>query len=129
MSFDLNAALERVGGDQELLKEIAQLFLDDAPGGLALIREAVEKNDALALQRAAHSLKGSVANFGAEETVEAAYQLEQMGANGKLDGAKDVFVVLEPVKMIRMFVSIIYIFPFLCIYNIRLSPSALSVTV
>jgi two-component system, sensor histidine kinase and response regulator len=95
MSFDLNAALERVGGDQELLKEIAQLFLDDAPGGLALIREAVEKNDALALQRAAHSLKGSVANFGAEETVEAAYQLEQMGANGKLDGAKDVFVVLE----------------------------------
>lgn len=95
MGFDLEAALERVGGDQELLKEIAGLFLEDAPGLLDLVRDAIEKNDASALQRAAHSLKGSVANFGAEETVEAAFQLEQMGANGKLDGAKDVFVVLE----------------------------------
>ena len=95
MGFDFNAALERVGGDQELLKEIADLFLEDAPGLLDLVREAIDKNDGSALQRAAHSLKGSVANFGAEETVAAAYQLEQLGVNGQLDDAKDVFVVLE----------------------------------
>ena len=95
MGFDLNAALERVGGDQELLKEIADLFLDDAPNSLASVRAAIEANDGAALQRSAHSLKGSVANFGAEEAVDAAFRLEKMGADGKLDGAMAVFAELE----------------------------------
>lgn len=96
MGFDLDEALERVGGDQELLKEIADLFLEDAPGLVDGIRAAIEKKDPEALQRAAHSLKGSVANFGAEETVALAFQLEQMGREGAVDdGAEAVFALLE----------------------------------
>jgi HPt (histidine-containing phosphotransfer) domain-containing protein len=95
MGFDLSAVLERVGGDQELLKEIANLFLEDAPRLLDLVREAIDAGDALGLQRAAHSLKGSVANFGPQEAVDAAYQLEKMGADGKLEGASDAFTILE----------------------------------
>lgn len=95
MGFDLSAALERVGGDQELLKEIADLFLEDAPQILAAVRSAVESGDAEGLQRAAHSLKGSVANFGAEEAVRSAYSLEQMGQENNLSGASDALEVLE----------------------------------
>lgn len=95
MGFDLSAALERVGGDQELLKEIADLFLEDAPQILAAVRSAVESGDAEGLQRAAHSLKGSVANFGAEEAVRWAYSLEQMGQENSLSGASDALEVLE----------------------------------
>ena len=95
MGFDLSAALERVGGDEELLKEIAGLFLVDAPKSVASIRAAIDKSDAMALQRSAHSLKGSVANFGAEEAVEAAFQLEKMGTDGKLEGASEAFTVLD----------------------------------
>ncbi len=95
MGFDLAVALERVGGDEELLKEIADLFVEDAPQLLEAIRVAVEAGDGSALHRAAHSLKGSVANFGAEEAVKAAFQLEQMGKNNQLDGAVDVFSLLK----------------------------------
>ena len=95
MGFDLSAALERVGGDEELLKEIAGLFLEDAQKSMALIRAAIDESDEMALQRSDHSLKGSVANFGAEEAVEAAFQLEKMGVDGKLEGASDAFRVLD----------------------------------
>ncbi|HEY2953477.1 MAG TPA: response regulator, partial [Verrucomicrobiae bacterium] len=63
--FDLNGAIDRVEGDIDLLKEIALLFLDDAPAMLFDLHLAVEGGDALALEKSAHRLKGSVANFGA----------------------------------------------------------------
>ena len=77
--LDLSAALSRVGGDEELLKEIAEIFLDQCPEALHDVRAAVEANDHEALQHAAHSLKGSVGNFGAQQAFEAAYRLEQNG--------------------------------------------------
>lgn len=105
MTFDLSEALARVGGDEELLKEIAGLFLDDAPGMLDAIRVAVRDGDATALHRFAHSLKGSVANFGANETVAAAFKLEKMGASGKLEGAQLVLEQLE-IEMQRVFTGL-----------------------
>ena len=95
MGFDLSVALERVGGDEELLKEIADLFVEDAPHLLEAIRVAIASGEGAALHRAAHSLKGSVANFGAEEAVKAAFQLEQIGKSNCLDGATDVFSSLK----------------------------------
>ena len=72
-------ALERLGGDEELLREVARLFLDEYPALLVEIREAVAARDANALQRAAHTLKGSVSNFGADAAYNAAFVLEMMG--------------------------------------------------
>ena len=51
-------ALERLGGDEELLREVARLFLEEYPVLLLEIRQAVAAQDAEALQRAAHSLMG-----------------------------------------------------------------------
>ena len=95
MGFDLTIALERVGGDEELLKEIADLFVEDAPQLLEAIRVAIEAKDGAALHRAAHSLKGSVANFGAEKAVETAFQLEETCEDSQLGWAEDVFFVLR----------------------------------
>ena len=75
-ALDRSLALSRVGGDVELLQEIAQLFLEDAPNMLAAIDLALRSGDAHALERAAHSLKGSVSNFGAQCAYEAAFSLE-----------------------------------------------------
>jgi len=58
------AALSRVGGDVELLKEVVELFLDDYPSTFEKIRGAVASRDATALEHHAHSLKGSVSTFG-----------------------------------------------------------------
>ncbi len=57
------AALERAGGDEGVLREVVRIFLDTSPGQLVEIRLALERRDAPALQRAAHTLKGSVGIF------------------------------------------------------------------
>jgi HPt (histidine-containing phosphotransfer) domain-containing protein len=77
--LDREAAISRVGGDEELLQEIARLFLDDAPSLLSAIETAASAGDAKGLERAAHTLKGSVSNFGAAETYAAALELEKQG--------------------------------------------------
>ena len=93
--LNLAAALERVGGDQELLEEVAQLFLDTSPDLFTEIGHAVEARDARALERAAHTLKGSVGNFGADATFQAAFLLEKMGRSGNLTGVDEAYHVLE----------------------------------
>jgi PAS domain S-box-containing protein len=93
--FDISQALEVVNRDRELLKEIATLFLENLPDTIAQIRGAIAKSNANALERAAHSLKGSVGNFGAKRAFEAAYRLEFMGKEGRLAGAEGVLSELE----------------------------------
>jgi len=94
-SLDRQLALSRVGGDLELLREIAVLFLDECPRALLEIHQAVAGEDAVKLENAAHSLKGSVANFGASTAVEAAFRLEQMGRARQLAEAPEVLRALE----------------------------------
>jgi two-component system sensor histidine kinase/response regulator len=93
--FDKAVALSRVGGDVELLKEIAILFLDDYPKSLTELREAVKTRDAKRVERSAHGLKGSVSNFGARPAVDAALQLETMGRAQKLVEVEQVLHTLE----------------------------------
>jgi two-component system sensor histidine kinase/response regulator len=94
-ALDRQLALSRVGGDIELLREIAALFNQDCTRALAEIRDAVERRDATQLENAAHAIKGSVANFGARAAVECAFRLEQMGRSGQFDEAAETMCALE----------------------------------
>ncbi len=93
--LDPEALLDRVGGDVDFLREIAGLFQEDCPKLLTQIREAVATGDARQLEHAAHTLKGSVANFGAEAARQAAFKLESMGRAGDLTAAGDACTSLE----------------------------------
>ena len=88
--MDLEVALQRLRNDEDLLLELADVFLDDSPGLVSEIRIAAQQNDAATLRRVAHSLKGLAANFNAQATIEAAQALETMGESGQLEGALDV---------------------------------------
>ena len=94
-ALDRQLALLRVGGDAELLREIAVIFLDDYPKTLTEIRAAIAGADAKQLETAAHSLKGSVANFGARAAVESASRLEQMGRAREMQQSVDALHALE----------------------------------
>lgn len=93
--FDLSKALEVVDGDKDLFKEIVNLFLENLPDSIAQIREAIANSYSNALDKAAHSLKGSVGNFGTKRAFEAAYRLELMGKEGKLVEADAALSELE----------------------------------
>ncbi len=87
--FDAQALLARVGGDRQLLAELIQLFEPDARKLLGQIRDAVRKQDALALRQSAHALKGAVANFAAKAAYDAAFALESMAREGQLAPAAE----------------------------------------
>ncbi|HEY1755397.1 MAG TPA: Hpt domain-containing protein [Bryobacteraceae bacterium] len=94
-SLDREVALARMGGDEELLKEIAALFLENYQDWLRDLRQATARGDALMVERTAHGLKGSVANFGARNAVEASLNLEHLGRTRDLAGATESLAALE----------------------------------
>ena len=94
-AFDEAAALARLDGDVDLLRELASLLAEDAPQSLAQIGEAIAARDPLRVEKTAHKLKGSLSPFCAANAFEAAKSLEEMGHSGRLDGADQKYQDLE----------------------------------
>ncbi len=93
--FDKAAAIEQVGGDEELLKELLAAFLSEYPPLMAQIRDAITQRDARSLERAAHTLKGAATAVATATVADAAQRLEIMGRTGELAGAKSACTELE----------------------------------
>jgi HPt (histidine-containing phosphotransfer) domain-containing protein len=74
---------------------MVSLFLDEYPKLLLAVREAIAKQDSKALERAAHTLKGSVGNFTELGAFETAQKLEAAGRAGILAGAEEFCRSLE----------------------------------
>jgi CheY-like chemotaxis protein len=53
-------------GEPDIVAEVIALFLQDAPGRVAAIREAVTRGDLAGAARTAHTLKGSAGHLGAK---------------------------------------------------------------
>ncbi|CAN7580281.1 Hpt domain-containing protein [Phenylobacterium sp. LjRoot219] len=85
--LDWERALENTDGSEDLLIELAEMFIEECPEMMRAVRTAIDADDAPALQRAAHTLKGSVRIFAMAPAVEAARRLEEMGAAGDLSDA------------------------------------------
>jgi HPt (histidine-containing phosphotransfer) domain-containing protein len=94
-NLDRAVALERVGGDLQLLQEIAQMFVDTAPEMMSDIRTGLAASDQTAVERAAHSLKGCVCNFGADTVYEGARNLELLARAGNLTDSVEAFRRLD----------------------------------
>jgi len=93
--FDKASTLRRVDSDRELLREVVALFREVCAEMLVEIDSAIEHQDAVRLQRLAHTLKGEASNFGAAATVEAALRLEMMGRAEDLTAADAAYADLE----------------------------------
>ncbi|QDT74463.1 Hpt domain-containing protein [Lacipirellula limnantheis] len=79
---NLNAALERLDGDADLLVMLIAVYREDSAGLLTRLSDAVRDRDAAAAERAAHSLKGLAANFDGFPAVEAALVIETAARQG-----------------------------------------------
>ena len=86
--LNLSELEERLGGDNELLEQILELFAETYPESLDEIDAAVAARNADDLRRSAHTLKGMVANLGAQSPMQRAYELETMGKEGTFDDAE-----------------------------------------
>ncbi|MDO9565248.1 MAG: response regulator [Candidatus Desulfaltia sp.] len=93
--FDLSKAMEAVLGNKELFQEIAGMLLENLPGSLSKIKKTIAAGNAKSLERTAHNLRGSAGSFGAKLAYNAAYLLEKLGREGKIEEAKEAFSDLE----------------------------------
>lgn len=65
--LDLQDVLYRIQGDKDLLLELVDIFLEDTPQRLDVIKQLLPGTDFPALADAAHSVKGSAGNIGAKK--------------------------------------------------------------
>jgi two-component system, sensor histidine kinase and response regulator len=93
-AFEDRVLHDRFDGDLDLLRLVAGTFLESTPPLLDDMRQGISAGDAGSVSRIAHRLRGSLANFGADEAVEVAFRLEQMGSEGDLAGADAAYATL-----------------------------------
>ncbi len=94
--FDYAGSLKRMGGDEQLFGEMVGFLSADAPVWLERIRTGLTAGDAKLVHRSAHTLKGLVANFGAQPAVTAASIVEQLALEEPgLERARSALPALE----------------------------------
>lgn len=86
---------ERLDNDFELFLKLLELFTDDSEFLILSIEDAIKNRDHEALRKAAHTLKGAVANFSAPAAYKAVSILEKTGKDVELTGAKDQLLKLK----------------------------------
>jgi HPt (histidine-containing phosphotransfer) domain-containing protein len=96
-NLDRASILERLEGNPELLTELIQLFLGEAPQLIEAMRKALQRGDMQGLGRSAHSMKGAASNFLAHGTVSAASNLESDAKKGDAESAKTSLATLQVV--------------------------------
>jgi len=75
--FNLQAALERVEGDKEFLKQLIELFKSKIYQQLAELKEAYEEKNYIKVSQIAHTIKGALLNLGAEIAADEALRIEK----------------------------------------------------
>ncbi len=93
--LDVDKSRGQVGGDWDLMVEVLDLFLDEAPRRVIEMREAIEQNDSDIAERSIHTLKGAAGNIIAERTRQAAYDVELIIKGGDFSGLEPSINILE----------------------------------
>jgi len=76
--WDLKELMERLGGDEEFLRELLVIFRADAWMNLEKSRKAIAERDFELLTRAAHTMKGMLRNLSMGAAAETAAALEKV---------------------------------------------------
>ncbi|WP_230470390.1 response regulator [Lujinxingia vulgaris] len=85
--WDPEIAAGSTGGDDDLLQELAELFVEESSGWLRELQAALGQRNAREVRRLAHTIKGSALVFGARKVGQLAEQLEMMGKDDALEQA------------------------------------------
>ena len=96
IAWDMGKTLEQLGGDEELFREVVEIFLDDVPKHLTSLRQAIEDGDGEAIERTAHILKGELGYLGISEISRKAREMEALGQKSDLLPAAGLYATLEP---------------------------------
>lgn len=83
------------GDNDEFLRELAAIFLEDTPKRITELDTSLAAGDAGTFTRAAHSIKGSAANLGAMRLRAAADKLEHYSRREGLTAVDEMVTAIK----------------------------------
>ena len=83
--YDWNRAVDILGGEEDLLRSVLAMFLEELPGYLGALDTDLAAGDFAGVARTAHTLKGLLATFCADAAMHAAAAVEQQAKSGRPD--------------------------------------------
>ncbi len=89
------AAMVICDEDEELLADIVEVFLRDAPKQIAKIQEAFRQDNLAQVSSSAHSIKGASGNLAGEPLYEAAQELEWASHRKDLSVSRTCFAQVQ----------------------------------
>jgi len=87
--------LERLGGDEEILVMMFDMFQQDLESNCGALAAAIESGQAEEIRREAHTVKGLLATFSDDAGAAAAFAVEQQAKAGNTEGLADSARALE----------------------------------
>lgn len=94
-SFSVDNILERLDNDEEIAREIGDVFVASSAQLLAEMTTAISTRDASAIRARAHSLKGSAGNIGATALQQLATEMETAAGGDDLERAQRLLPALS----------------------------------
>jgi signal transduction histidine kinase len=95
VDWDMAKTLDQLDGDATLLREVIEIFLNDAPKHLSALRLAVDQGIAETVESVAHSLKGELGYLGQSEISKKAQEIEGMGRSHNIERAASLLPRFE----------------------------------
>ena len=89
--FDKQHALARLGGLDDVLRDVMELMTTESPKVHAEIAASYRRQDPVELVRSAHTLKGSLSLVGATDMVRRLKRVEDCAAAGDMETAATEF--------------------------------------
>lgn len=94
-SFNDLHLMNEFNGDEDILVDMISMFQEGLGALLGPLRESVLSQDDNKLRISAHTIKGVLGNFYAEEGRKLAHELEKCGTQSVFDDALDLLNRLE----------------------------------
>ncbi len=88
-------AMVQVDNDEELLQELIMIFKDSSASDMAILVQAIEKEDTAEGRGASHSIKGAAASLGLEAIRDVAMAIEKDCREGSLVVAREKMPQLQ----------------------------------
>ena len=82
---NLQRIREATMGDEEFMAELIDIYLDDSPAQIRGLRDAIESREGEVAASAAHRLKGSSGNLGADSLAALCRRVEESGRENRVE--------------------------------------------
>ena len=82
---NLQRIREATMGDEEFMVELIDIYLDDSPAQIRALRDAIDSRQGEVAASAAHRLKGSSGNLGADSLAALCRRVEESGRENRVE--------------------------------------------